>query len=180
MKKILLLMVSCLLVVSLSACSKAAPADPESTNLPEQQVEPVQNQTQEQEQPQEIVEEPVEVSEFTTEGEYTLFGVSNQGLLVKSSDLETESQITLKEDNTGSMSFDGSVMDITQWTTDENKIIITMADGSQAPAKVHDGVLELDLYGNGSMILYFAQENADISGYEFLPLEEVQAKLAEN
>lgn len=180
MKKILLLMVSCLLVVSLSACSKAAPADPEPTNLPEQQVEPVQNQTQEIVEEPEKSEEPVEVSEFTTEGEYTIFGVSNQGLLVKSSDLETESQITLKEDNTGSMSFDGSVMDITEWTTDENKIVITMADGSQAPAKVHDGVLELDLYGNGSMILYFAQENADISGYEFLPLEEVQAKLAEN
>ncbi|MBR3228369.1 MAG: hypothetical protein IKF68_07495 [Erysipelotrichaceae bacterium] len=47
-------------------------------------------------------------------------------------------------------------------------------NGGEADAKKHDGILELDLYGDGSMILYFAQEGADITAYEFISLEEAQ------
>ena len=72
------------------------------------------------------------------------------------------------------MSFDGDIEDISQWVLDGDTVSLTMSDGGQADAKLHDGILDLDLYGDGSMVLYFAQDGADISGYEYTTLEEVR------
>lgn len=120
--------------------------------------------------------EPAKTIEFKTEGVYEIFGVMNEGSLVKSSDLQMESTMTLKEDGTGVMTFNEDSEDVTKWELKDGVISITMADGGQANAKYHDGILELDIYGDGSMLLYYGQEGADISGYEFTTLEEVKAK----
>ena len=112
--------------------------------------------------------------EFATEGTYTLFAVLNEGFTVESGELQMESDILLEEGGTGSMFFDGDSMDISQWVLDGDTVSLTMSDGGQADAKLHDGILDLDLYGDGSMVLYYAQDGADISGYEYTTLEEVR------
>ena len=71
-------------------------------------------------------------------------------------------------------------IDITKWVLNGDTVSITLSDGGQADAKVHDGILELDLYGDGSMVLDYAQDGADLSGFEFISLEEAREKLKES
>ena len=119
-------------------------------------------------------EEPA--PELPVEGTYEMFAVENEGDLVYSGDLEMASTITLAAGGTGHMTSDEDAMDIAVWTAEGERISITMADGGTADGKLLNGVIELDLYGDGSMILYFAQEGADLSGYAPMTLEEYRAK----
>ena len=112
------------------------------------------------------------------EGDYTLFAVQNEGYLVASETMDMSSVITLKEDGTGSMTMDEDAMDITSWKEENGTVQIVMADGGEAPAKVTDGILELDIYGTGDMLLYFAQAEADTSGFQLMTLDEVLEKMA--
>ena len=174
MKRLLLPILIGLLLFSVGACSNTANETPTNTVTPETEVklvtEPISEPTP----------MPVEAIEFTVEGFYKMFGVMNNGLLVESSELQMESDISLDEGGTGSVSFEGESVDITKWELNDDVASITLADGGQANAKTHDGILELDLYGDSSMVLYYAQENADISGYEFLTLEQVKEKTSGN
>ena len=90
--------------------------------------------------------------ELTPEGEYEIFAVEVDGALIYSD------------------------IDITAWTSDEEGLSITLSDGSSAGCKLHSGVLELDLYGNGYMILCYAKKGADTSGYAPMTLEEYQSE----
>ena len=112
------------------------------------------------------------------EGDYTLFAVQNEGYLVASETMDMSSVITLKEGGTGSMTMDEDAMDITSWKEENGTVQIVMADGGEAPAKVTDGILELDIYGTGDMLLYFAQAEADTSGFQLMTLDEVLEKMA--
>ncbi len=115
-------------------------------------------------------------AELPVEGEYAVFAVQIDRSLVYSADLEFASTLLLAANGTGSMSQNDETMDITAWTADRESFAITMADGSSAAGKVHSGVIELDIYGNGYMILFYAKEGADISGYTPMTLEEYRAK----
>lgn len=114
--------------------------------------------------------------ELTPEGEYEIFAVEVDGALVYSDDLEMTSKIILAADGTGSMTHNDDAIDITAWTSDEEGLSIALSDGSSAGCKLHSGVLELDLYGNGSMILCYAKKGADTSGYAPMTLEEYQSE----
>ena len=185
-------------LLSLSACSSAKPAD---TTAPEITVAPVPSSTSEAtpkttpevtpEVTPEATPEPTPTPtseptaeptpaariEFTAEGSYKLFGVTIGEMLVASDELEVYSDIVLDAGGTGSMSFNGESADITKWELNEDAVSITMADGDQGNGKIKDGIFQLDLYGDGNMVLYFAQEGADISRFEFSSLEEVQKRL---
>lgn len=174
MKKVLLPILILLLLVSVGACSNSANETQSNTATPETNTEPASEPAAEPEP--EPTPEPVEAIEFTVEGTYKLFAVMNDGFLVKSSDLEMESDITLETDGTGVFDFDGDTMDITTWTSNEDIVSITMADGGQANSKFHDGIMELDIYGDASMVMYYSQDGADISGYKYNTLEEVRAQ----
>ena len=115
-------------------------------------------------------------AELPLEGEYTVFAVQIDGSLVYAADLEFVSAISLAEGGTGSMSQAEETMDITAWSADGESFAITMADGSSAAGKIHGGIIELDIYGNGYMILCYAKEGADTSGYAPMTLEEYRAK----
>ena len=115
-------------------------------------------------------------AELPIEGTYELFAVQYNGALVYSADLEMASVITLAAGGRGSMTLDNDAMDISTWTVDGENFAITMADGGSATGKIHNGVIELDLYGNGSMIICYAKEGADTSAYAPMTLEEYRAK----
>ena len=115
-------------------------------------------------------------AELPLEGEYEAFAVQIDNALVYAADLGFASAITLSEGGTGSMSQNEETMDISTWTADGERFSITMADGSSAEGKIHGGVIELDIYGSGYMILCYAKEGADISGYAPMTLEEYKAK----
>ena len=40
-----------------------------------------------------------------------------------------------------------------------------------------EGVLELDLFGDGSLVVGYALPEADLSGYQILTLEEYNAQM---
>jgi len=174
MKRLLMSVLICLLLICAGACSKQETETQSETAAPETTAEPASTPTPEP--TPEPEPEPVETITFTTEGTYSLFGVMNEGMLVESSELQTESDLILEEGGTGSMSFEGDTVAITKWELNGDTVSLTTEDGGEADAKYHDGILDLDLNGNGSMILYYSQEGADISAYEFLTLEEIRQR----
>ena len=91
--------------------------------------------------------------------------------------MEIDSVLTLGADSKGKMTMGEDSMAIASWTLDGSKCTITMEDESSADATVEDGVLILDLYGDESMVLYYAQEEADISMFSPMTVEEVQAAM---
>ncbi|MBO6164235.1 MAG: hypothetical protein J6N77_04210, partial [Lachnospiraceae bacterium] len=101
------------------------------------------------------------------------------GSTLSAEDLGTSSSVTLVEGGTGKMSFDEDVMDITSWTEAEGIVTIEMADGSVASGELAGGVLNLDVMGDGSMFILYAQAGADTSAYEMLTKEEYLAQQAE-
>lgn len=117
--------------------------------------------------------------EFSVDGEYKLFGVYAEGFTVNAAEMEMSSVLKLEKDGTGSMSMDTDEMAVSRWEDSDGTVTITMEDESSAEAKFHDGILEMDIFGTGDMIMYYAQEEADISGYELLTLEQVLEKRAE-
>ena len=117
--------------------------------------------------------------EFSVDGEYKMFGVYGEGFTVDAKEMEMSSVLKLEKDGTGSMSMDTEEMAVSKWEEADGTVTITMEDESSAEAKFHDGILELDIFGTGDMIMYYAQEEADISGYELLTLEQVLEKRAE-
>ena len=117
--------------------------------------------------------------EFSVDGEYKLFGVYAEGCTVNAAEMEMSSVLKLEKGGTGSMSMDTDEMAVSKWEDSDGTVTITMEDESSAEAKFHDGILEMDIFGTGDMIMYYAQEEADISGYELLTLEQVLEKRAE-
>ena len=114
---------------------------------------------------------------LAAEGEYTLFAIESEGYLVQSDAMELTSVLRLDAGGTGYMTFAGNGIDITQWSAEGAALSITMADGGSAGATLDQGVLALDLYGDGSMVLYFALPQADLSAYHPLTLEELRAAM---
>ena len=115
-------------------------------------------------------------AELPVEGKYELFAVEMEGALVYSADLGVSSTLTLAEGGTGRMTSNDEAMDITVWTLEGEALTITLADGSSAGSKLHGGVIELDIYGTGYMIFFYAKEGADLSGYAPMTMEEYRAK----
>ena len=119
-----------------------------------------------------------ETETFPVEGEYTVFGMRNEGLLAEASALGLSSSLTLNESG-GSMTMDEDSMEIKEWTRAGDIITIVMADNSSADGTIHDGIIELDIYGTGDLVLYYAREGADISSYELLSPEDLLQKISE-
>lgn len=117
-------------------------------------------------------------AEFPVEGEYRMFGAQNEGLTVSSEEMGMESILILTEDGKGSMTMDEDQMDITSWTSEDGKITITMADGGSADGTIGGGIIALDVMGTGDVIMLYAVEGADTSGYEVLTKEELLEKMA--
>ena len=115
--------------------------------------------------------------EFSVDGEYKLFGVYAEGFTVNAAEMEMSSVLKLEKGGTGSMSMDTDEMAVSKWEDSDGTVTITMEDESSAEAKFHDGILEMDIFGTGDMIMYYAQEEADISGYELLTPEQVKEKM---
>ena len=115
--------------------------------------------------------------EFSVDGEYKMFGVLYEGYTVDPEGMGMSSALKLEKDGTGSMSMDTDEMAVSKWEEADGTVTITMEDESSAEAKFHDGILDMDIFGTGAMILYYAQEEADISGYELLTPEQVKEKM---
>ena len=113
----------------------------------------------------------------TYEGEYTMFAVSSEGYTVQSDGMDMTSVMTLKEDGTGVMTMDDETIGIAEWKVDDDgTLTVTVDDGSSTSGLIHDGIAELDIWGNGGYILLYDKEGADISAYEVLTMEEFMAK----
>ncbi len=120
--------------------------------------------------------EPPKV-ELPVEGEYKIFAVQYEGYLIHAAEMELESVLTLGADSKGKMTMGENSMAIASWTLDGSKCTITMEDESSADATVEDGILVLDLYGDESMVLFYAQEEADISMFQPMTADEVRAAM---
>ena len=112
------------------------------------------------------------------EGEYTLFALQNGGYTADSNEMDMYSTLTLAEDGTGTMTMDEDAMGIESWAAEDGALTIVLTDGSTAQAAIRNGIIELDIWGNGEMILVYAREDADTSAYSLMTLEELQEAYA--
>ena len=117
-------------------------------------------------------------AEYPAEGEYRLFALEREGYLVDSTDLEMASILNLSEGGTGFMTYDEDRAEITSWVLNGEDLTITLDDGGSAGATLRNGVLILDVVGNGESLLYYAQEGVDLSSFPVLSLEEFLAAIA--
>ena len=126
------------------------------------------------------------------EGQYTLFGVTKEGYALRSDELDMRSVLVLTEDGKGSMSMDDETMGVSEWAVTEKEasmmdggaadsvISVTLEDGSSCSSVVRNGILELDVMGNGEMLMLYALDGADHSAYQLLTVEEYLEKLKED
>ena len=186
-RKLLSALFALTLAFTLCACggesaSTAPAATPESTVAADtgksEAAEPAESAAAQTESVAEVsVEAEPEKVELPVEGEYNIFAVQYEGYLIHAAEMELESVLTLGADSKGSMTMGEDSMDIASWTLDGSECTITMEDESSAGATVEDGILILDLYGDESMILYYAQEEADISMFSPMTADEVRAAM---
>ena len=115
-------------------------------------------------------------AELPVEGDYALYAVRYNGQTASAGDLEMDSSLTLRADGTGSMRMDEEEMELT-WSLADGTLAIAMADGGKADAQLENGIAALDLYGNGSMVLYYAQEGADTSSIQVMSVDEIRETL---
>ena len=186
-RKLLSALFALTLAFTLCACggessSTAPAAKPESTvaadTAKSEAAEPAESTAAQTESVAEISAEvePQKV-ELPVEGEYKIFAVQYEGYLIHAAEMEVDSVLTLGADSKGKMTMGEDSMDIASWTLDGSKCTITMEDESSADATVENGVLILDLYGDESMVLYYSQEEADISMFTPMTADEVRAAM---
>ena len=102
------------------------------------------------------------------------------------------SVLVLTEDGKGSMTMDDETMGVSEWKVTEKEasmmdggapdsvISVTLEDGSICSCAVRNGILELDVMGNGEMLMLFATDGADRSAYQVLTVDELLAKMQED
>lgn len=76
------------------------------------------------------------------------------------------------------MDSNGETIDIKSWSVEDGVLTLTLSDDSSASGAIRGGIVELDIYGTGDMLLIYAQEGADTSGYELLTMDEVKEQMA--
>ncbi len=111
-------------------------------------------------------------AEVPAEGEYTLFGVHYMGFTMDSKAFEIESVLILEKGGKGSMSMDDDKGEIASWEVKDGELSLEMTDGSSAQGRCSEGVAALDIYGDGSMLLYYAKKGTDLSDYKLMSKEE--------
>ena len=115
-------------------------------------------------------------AELPIEGDYLLYAVRYNGQTASAEELQMDSSLTLRADGVGSMRSDDEEMELI-WSLTDGTLTITMADGGTAGARLENGVAALDLYGDGSMVLYYAQAGADTSDIQVMSMDEIKEKL---
>ena len=198
MKKTLSLILAAVLAISLCCCSggsssgsekpaepsveentqeaEAAPADAAQPETPDE-TDASDSAVPDQPTQAEEIAEKFTVSDLPVEGEYNIFAVRNEGYTISASEMEIEGTMTLSPDGTGSITMMGESMDITSWTAQDGAFTVTVADESAAEGNARGGIIELDIYGTGDMLLIFAQEKADTSSYTLLTFDEVKEQI---
>ena len=167
--------------------AEAAPAEAADTNA--DAADPAQPKVSGEAQKAEVAvpEQPTQaeeiadkytVSDLPVEGEYTIFAVRNEGYTVSSTEMEIESTMSLSAEGTGSLTLMGDTIDITSWSSEDGAFNLTLADGTATGGNARGGVIELDIYGTGDMLLIYAQEKADTSSYTLLTIDEVKEQMA--
>ena len=102
----------------------------------------------------------------------------NEGYTVSSAEMEIESTMSLFAEGTGSLTLMGDTIDITSWSSEDGAFNLALADGTVTGGNARGGVIELDIYGTGDMLLIYAQEKADTSSYTLLTIDEVKEQMA--
>ena len=167
--------------------AEAAPAEAADTNA--DAADPAQPKVSGEAQKAEVAvpEQPTQaeeiadkytVSDLPVEGEYTIFAVRNEGYTVSSTEMEIESTMSLLAEGTGSLTLMGDTIDITSWSSEDGAFNLSLADGTVTGGNARGGIIELDIYGTGDMLLIYAQEKADTSSYTLLTIDEVKEQMA--
>ena len=115
-------------------------------------------------------------AEWEVPGVYTLFGLEMMGYLIDSEAADTHSVLTLDSGGTGRMTMEEEEEELPAWSEESGKLVLTASDGSALEGTVGNGVVVLD-FGSGNY-LYYAQDGADLSGYELLDQEQFMERYA--
>lgn len=115
----------------------------------------------------------VSADDFPVEGEYTLFGVQNGEIMGSTENQEMSSVLILEAGGAGSITMGENSMLVSEWNEADGVVTIKMEDGSTVEAACKNGILELDIYGDSSVLFFYAQQGADTSSYTMVTWAEL-------
>ena len=160
LKRIILFFVSMMLVLSLVACGGSnnssdtpidEPTSSEQTPTDEPAPEP----------------EPEPEPTWQVPGDYKSFAYRYEGINYTEDLLGYSTYLTLGADGkSGNISIETDSAEVVSWTESNGNFTIELDDGGVANGSWKDGIIELDLVGDGSVYILLCQEGADISGYD--------------
>jgi hypothetical protein len=173
------LILAVLMTMMLVACGSSSQNTTESGGAPAAEATTQAEVAKNTEAPVEetIPEVLAETEEYTKEdmvGEYKGFAAMYMGYTYSLEETKGTSNLTLSEDGTGKIDFDGNDTAITEWTVEGNTLHITDDQGSKATGIVEHDVINLDLLGDGSANVYYAKEGTDTSWVEILSVDEIK------
>lgn len=94
-------------------------------------------------------------------GEYTAYAAESGGQCLKTEGLLT-SVLTLKEDGTGTMTFNEETQELESYKVEGEKISLT-AQGTSIEGTIKDGIIKIE---DSDFTIYYVAEGADVSGIE--------------
>lgn len=105
--------------------------------------------------------------------ELTLFAFEANGYLVESSGSGFVSVLKLNDDRTGTLDMNGDITEIRNYSADQGKITLDFGTDGTYTGDLYKGlVIALDLYGDRSFMMYYKEDDADISGLQILSMKE--------
>ena len=109
-----------------------------------------------------------ETEKLPIEGEYTLFAVDNEGVLLEAADANVSSVISLAKDGTGKMTFNDE-SDKMKWTEKDGTLALTDSSGATQEASIQDGIIKIEIVTG--VFLYYAREGVEPRLPGKLPIE---------
>ncbi len=109
-----------------------------------------------------------ETEKLPIEGEYTLFAVDNEGVLLEAADANVSSVISLAKDGTGKMTFNDE-SDKMKWTEKNGTLALTDSSGATQEGSIQDGIIKIEI--TPGVFLYYAREGVEPRLPGKLPIE---------
>lgn len=109
-------------------------------------------------------------------GAYTLIALEANGLMLNTGK-KMQGSLDLRPEN-GQMTLNGQEMTITRLSREGDTLSIELEGNGAFQAAVVGELIKLDVYGDGSTLMCFAPDGADLSAYPLLSEEEFSARHA--
>ena len=140
-------------------------AEPESPEACEEAREMLKNEEEPAAEGEEVMEAADAAPEngFEVAGTYSLAAMEENGEITYADTPELRSKMFLKEDGTGTLTFNEDTAAIEKWAVDGTQFAMFYDEHGAADGTIDNGIIILDPVDNEDILFFYAQEGADIT-----------------